>query len=473
MVAIVGQTHVVRSLNTRDSATARAQRWRAIGKLHEEFASLKSGADRVGDATSAAVAERRQGRFPLCHTRPSLKAPPSREQGGAPEHAPKAAKEVVAARTLCADARARTGRTEKPAVPEPETLVLLSEAWLREVAPTVTKQTVSQHRVALRELFDFVGNAAAVGDVERRMAGRFITERLLNSGRSRKTVNRLISSLSSFWSWLVKRGHGDANPWHGQFMKPQRGAPKPKRPYRDEELLRLLRTDPVPSLGQGSGGAIADLMRLALMTGARLNELCELRVEDVVGDAEAILIRDGKTVNARRVLPLHASIAPVIERRVRQAVDGQLFSELKPGGPDLKRSWYISKRFTEYRRRVLGPDDSVDFHSFRRSFATFLERASMSTPEVNASVIAELMGHAKPTLALALYSGGLTQTHLAKAIDALGVTIGEGLISAIVEPAVRGMLASGRDASTSRCCRRLLRHLSAEDVAAGHEGRAR
>jgi hypothetical protein len=40
LVGVVGRSHVVRSLNTKDSAEARAQRWLALGKLHEEFAGL-------------------------------------------------------------------------------------------------------------------------------------------------------------------------------------------------------------------------------------------------------------------------------------------------------------------------------------------------------------------------------------------------------------------------------------------------
>lgn len=38
---------------------------------------------------------------------------------------------------------------------------------------------------------------------------------------------------------------------------------------------------------------------------------------------------------------------------------------------------------------------------------------------VNSSVIAELMGHVKPTLALAVYSSGLVPSQLRAAIDAL------------------------------------------------------
>jgi integrase len=171
---------------------------------------------------------------------------------------------------------------------------------------------------------------------------------------------------------------------------------------------------------------------LGVLTGARLNELCELRAEDALREQRAIRIREGKTENATRVIPVHDAVWSIVARRVQEAGQRELFPELKPGGPDGKRSWYVSKRFTEFRRRVLGEDDSVDFHSLRRTFATYLERASTLTPAVNASVIAELMGHAKQTLALSTYSGGLEASHLRAAIDMLTAVIETDVPAAVV-----------------------------------------
>ena len=81
------------------------------------------------------------------------------------------------------------------------------------------------------------------------------------------------------------------------------------------------------------------------------------------------------------------------------------------------------KRFSVFRQSTLGSDKSVDFHSFRRTFATYLERASVSSIAVNTSTIAELMGHSKPTLALAVYSSGLVPAQLRVAIDALDLVL--------------------------------------------------
>ena len=309
------------------------------------------------------------------------------------------------------------------------------ERWLAEVGERFTKQTSVQHRAAV-ELFARSNHGPIpVAAVTRKMVGIFVSEVLVASGRKQATVNRIISSLSALWRWLVKRGFADANPWIGQGTfdkRPARGQ-RPKRPYGKEELLRLLDADPRQSVGRRYGAALADLMRLGLLTGARLNELCELGAADVLEAEQAIRIADGKTENARRLIPVHQLVWPILARRLRVAKGGPLFPELQPGGPDGKRSWYATKRYTTFRRSVLGNNDRVDFHSFRRTFATYLERASTLTTAVNASVTAEVMGHSKASLAFSLYSGGLTLDSLKGAIEALS-----GVLEPEVQEAIRG-----------------------------------
>jgi hypothetical protein len=55
-----------------------------------------------------------------------------------------------------------------------------------------------------------------VETVSRKAAGAFVSDVLIASGRKQATINRIISSLSALWRWLVKRGIVDVNPWIGQ-----------------------------------------------------------------------------------------------------------------------------------------------------------------------------------------------------------------------------------------------------------------
>ena len=52
--------------------------------------------------------------------------------------------------------------------------------------------------------------------------------------------------------------------------------------------------------------------------------------------------------------------------------DGRLFPSLKPGGPDGKLSWFVSKRFTTLRRKLGITRERVGFHCFRKAVGTKL-----------------------------------------------------------------------------------------------------
>jgi integrase len=54
--------------------------------------------------------------------------------------------------------------------------------------------------------------------------------------------------------------------------------------------------DPRTVVGERAGGVLYDLLRLGLMSGARLNELCELKAGDVLVEIRAIIICKGKTL---------------------------------------------------------------------------------------------------------------------------------------------------------------------------------
>ena len=99
---------------------------------------------------------------------------------------------------------------------------------------------------------------------------------------------------------------------------------------------------------------------------------------------------------------------------VKQSGHEYLFPALKMGGPDKKRGWYLSKRFTTYRRSVGVTDSATVFHSLRNTVATALERAHI--PENEA---AQIIGHKKLTMSYGVYSGGLDLAALKQVVEAI------------------------------------------------------
>jgi integrase len=137
-----------------------------------------------------------------------------------------------------------------------------------------------------------------------------------------------VSSLSSLWDWLEARCHHvQANPWLRRGAK--RGGTTPRKQCTDAALVKLLSGQ----YTEQYTAILHDLVRLALVTGARLNELCALETRDAHHreDGWWITIREGKTQVAVREVPIHESAAHVIERR-RKSKDGFLLEGLVPGG---------------------------------------------------------------------------------------------------------------------------------------------
>jgi integrase len=202
------------------------------------------------------------------------------------------------------------------------------------------------------------------------------------------------------------------NPWlrQGIAKRAKRGQAAPRNQWTDAALVKLL-------TGQHTARyttTLHDLVRLALVTGARLDELCALETRDAHHreDGWWIIIREGKTQAAVREVPVHHSAAHVIERRHKSG-DGFLFTGLVPGGPDRKRSWNASKAFGHYTKKLdLGEQRQV-FHALRSTFTEAMEGA-----EVPESTVKLLIGHKRASLTFGHYSKG-QRVKLRKHIDKL------------------------------------------------------
>lgn len=311
-------------------------------------------------------------------------------------------------------------------------LETLREEWLQTRVDGVRQpRTALQYRRdtgAALEALRRRGILQASG-VTRRVAGEVVDAAFAGGP---KTVNRKLSAVSSWWRWLIRRGHAETNPWSGQgapaeAVRDSRGAEEARlRPYQPGEVVALLGASRAAQ-SRRYRTMLWDIQVMALCTGARLEELCRLRGEDLVGGR--IRIRQGKTRAAVRQIPPMPEVAAIIARR--GPAEGEwLFPELEASGIDHKRSESFTKAYTRFRRSVLGEGSPTDFHSWRRTFATYGERAGVHGPALDT-----LMGHAHGNLALDVYSGGLTWEGLARAVAE---------IRGVIEPEVLAEIGGGR-----------------------------
>ncbi len=123
---------------------------------------------------------------------------------------------------------------------------------------------------------------------------------------------------------------------------PSRSKPA-KRAYSVEEPVVLLGSDPTEIMGTRYGPILHDIMRIGLLTGCRINEMCQLRIDDVLQEQKAIQIKSGKTVNAKRVIPIHNLVWPIHLKRIKSSDDGWVFSGLTPVGQIGKEVGWLLK----------------------------------------------------------------------------------------------------------------------------------
>jgi integrase len=189
------------------------------------------------------------------------------------------------------------------------------------------------------------------------------------------SVTKGLGAIRSVLAWAVGQGYLDVNPADGIRHAGARSAEQRSRrlPYDADDLKRIFSVKRKP-------GVDTWLPLLGLWTGARLEELGGLRVEDVKDDAGApyIFIRAGegrrlKNRGSERRVPLHPELVRagfldyVAERR--QAGDVLLFPELRADAHGTRtRMW--GKRFARHVRLVCGVTDKrkASFHSLRHSF---------------------------------------------------------------------------------------------------------
>lgn len=203
----------------------------------------------------------------------------------------------------------------------------------------------------------------------------------------------ILGGMSVYWRWLQAAAivaEGD-NPFADVDIV-RRGIDYAKRkPFTPAEVTRL-HTAAVDE-------QMRDLITLAMWTGARIEELCSLKVEHV--GAASFRIISAKTAAGVREVPIHPNLRQTITRLVSASTDGYLVPHLATGVYG-GRSTSIGKRFSTFKT-LMGFGPAHTFHSFRRTVITQLENAGVSE-----NVTADIVGHEKPRITYGLYSGGAT-----------------------------------------------------------------
>jgi integrase len=289
-------------------------------------------------------------------------------------------------------------------------LDLFLDKWLAEGGKRgpLKARTANQYRSDCRVIFVWLQahGAATLEAISPALVGEYVTG-LLAAGDQRRSINRRLVAIMSYWRWLQRRGHvpRDRNPWSGQSVAPPKG--KTKREFTDDELRALL-AGPAPL-------ALADAMRTLALTGLRVSELANLTTADCIDGW--FVIREGKTDAAARRIPIHRDLAPMITRRTA----GRIANEHVFGPPGARPGQQMSTLFIKYRRKLgIGGEAGralTDLHSLRRWFATKARARN------DLAVVQSIMGHTPGNITDSTYASVGDDARIA-CVNSVGLPIG-------------------------------------------------
>ncbi len=236
-----------------------------------------------------------------------------------------------------------------------------------------SKGTIRQYKYTLQRMFKFLGNRKyseiGTADIMAWLAG------LKMSGMKSSSVRNNRSNVSPFFSWLYTNRMIERNPCDP--IKTIKVPSEEKKAFSSEEIdtIRTICQSPYERA----------LVETLLSTGLRINELCNLKLEDVDFDQLVVHVKNGKGGKDRTTF-----MTPVAKKYLAKYLKwnkhkSEYLFTTRLGGK------YSTNGFG-YTLRAMSKMCGIHIHPhrFRRTLATDLARKGMPIQEIQ-----KLLGHSK------------------------------------------------------------------------------
>ncbi|MBE1282809.1 MAG: tyrosine-type recombinase/integrase [Rhodobacteraceae bacterium] len=328
------------------------------------------------------------------------------------------------------------------------------EEFTADQARRLPDKTVKQNRAYLGILLEYFGPERLLGSITKQDASKVkqvlhdlpsnrkvktalkglpLMEAIKVPGQAKisdKTIDSHIQMFAAFFQWAETHGHAPHRLFEG--MKLGKRAKKneiKRKPFTPEQVQRIL-----TELTENTSGLVRSEshkwgMLLALFTGARLNEICQLHIADVrqedgiwflditdEGDDDKKL----KTEAGRRKVPVHSELIRLgfLEFVQSRSMGKRMFPDYNlniNGGYGRSLGRWCNERFLP----ELGiKEPGVVFHCFRHTIVTRLSQADVPEPIVQC-----IVGHARSGVTREVYMReGYKLGQLKTAIDTFRVT---------------------------------------------------
>lgn len=254
-----------------------------------------------------------------------------------------------------------------------------------ELEKKFSKHTIRAYSDDLKDFKDFLEAEFDLRDLHKvnyNMIRSFIVN-LVDSGKTNRTVNRKLSSLRSYYGFLLRVKEIQVSPMSRH--KSLKTSVKLQVPFSEKEMEQAW-----GSMKEDGFEGVRDslIIKLLYYTGMRRSELIDLKVDDLNSHSESLRVI-GKGVK-ERLIPLLPDLCPLIEEylELRGQLDVQDSScfFLTSRGKKLYPGFVyrVVDRFFE----KVSPKLKTSPHILRHSFATHLLNRGA---DINA--IKSLLGH--------------------------------------------------------------------------------
>lgn len=245
----------------------------------------------------------------------------------------------------------------------------------------VSEHTVIAYRKDLQEFLDFcdVQSVQDLREVNHQMVRAWMVD-LIDDGLGNRSVNRKLSTLRTFYKWILKEGEIVKNPM--LLVKGPKMSKRLPEFVKEEELDNFNISQKVPDDFSEQDVLMVEVF---YQTGMRLSELINLKFSDIQNDSLKVL---GKR-NKERLIPVSKDLISALyqlknERNHREVLD-YVFLTKRANKLYPK---FVYRRINKYLSCVTNLNKRSP-HVLRHTFATH-----MLNNGAGLETIKELLGHA-------------------------------------------------------------------------------
>lgn len=246
------------------------------------------------------------------------------------------------------------------------------QSFFNDQQARFSPETIRSYKIALSQFFSYCPKN--VDEVKARDIRNWMAA-MTEKGLKPRSIQMKLSALKSFYQYLMEENKLNKNPTSNV-----------RRPKKEDSLPYYLNKRQIALLQELTRVSPKEraIVETLYVTGVRISELLNIKIEDIKWDSRQIWIRKGKGNKERFVLFTHDCAERLKTYLKQREVESKFLFSNKSGGP-ISRC-LVEMQFRKYTE-TLG--FRVTPHTMRHTFAAHLAEKGMDF-----SYIQELLGHA-------------------------------------------------------------------------------